>query len=498
MSQRRSFMNSVKWAYISNWGQKGLSSLFVVGMASVLGPSEFGMVSVAIVYIAFLQMFLDQGFMAALIQRKDLHDEHLDAVFWMDQVLAILLVAVSFLFSSWWAGKNHAPAAASLISVLSLDIPLMALVNVQSALLNREMNFKRLSICANISALVGGMVGVAMALAGLRAWSLVGQQLAKDATTAILLWRWSRWRPRFEFSFKHLRELTGFSVGNFVAQLGIFADVQASSVILGLFFGPVPLGLYRIADRIMSSVTTLSMSAIQTVSFPEFSRLQHQPEELRKSALSCIRLTSAVTLPAMAVIASVSRPLMAAIGPQWIPASPVLKLLCVLGVAIVFAYFTGPLMQALGRTREVAILEWARMAIGTVVLLGAGFAVRNGSIQLQISGIAMARLFTGALIVAPFFVYILMRLSGLSFREFVLAVMPATASAASIISAVFLVDLAGWFRFGRPIILLLAEVVVGGIVGVFVLLALESQLRKAVSDLLYRNLWRMKQSIQSA
>jgi PST family polysaccharide transporter len=323
MSQQRSFMNAVKWAYISNWGQKGLSSLFVVAMASVLGPSEFGMVSIAIVYIAFLQMFLDQGFMAALIQRRDLRDEHLDAVFWMDQVLAIILVAVSVLLSGWWAAKNHAPAAASLISVLSLDIPLMALVIVQSALLNREMNFKSLSICGNISALVGGIVGVGMALAGLRAWALVGQQLAKDATTAILLWRWSHWRPRFEFSFKHLKELTGFSVGNFAAQLGIFADVQASSVILGLFFGPVALGLYRIADRIMSSVITLAMSSIQAVSFPEFSRLQHQPEELRKSALSCVRLTSAITVPALAGLAAVSTPLMAVIGPQWVPASPV-------------------------------------------------------------------------------------------------------------------------------------------------------------------------------
>jgi PST family polysaccharide transporter len=498
MTHQRSFLNAVKWAYIANWGQKGLSSLFVVIMASVLGPKEFGMVSIAIVYIAFLQMFLDQGFMAALIQRRDLRDEHLDAVFWMDQVLAVLLVGVSILLSGWWAARNHAPAAASLISVLSLDIPLMALINVQSALLNREMNFKRLSICANVSALVGGIVGVGMAVAGLRVWALVGQQLAKDATAAILLWKWSHWRPRFEFSSKHLKELTGFSVGNFMAQLGIFADLQASSVILGLFFGPVALGLYRIADRIMSSVITLAMSAIQTVSFPEFSRLQHQPEELRKSALSCVRLTSAITVPALAGLAAVSTPLMATIGAQWLPASPVLKLLCVLGIAIVFAYFTGPLMQALGRTREVAILEWARMAIGTLVLLGAVFAVRNGSIPLQIMGIAMARLFTGALLVAPFFVYILIRLSGLSLREFVLAVIPATVSAASVIGAVVLVDLAGWFQFGRPIILLMAEIAVGGVVGAIVLLGLESQLRKAVSGLLYRSFWRMRQALQSA
>ena len=227
-------------------------------------------------------------------------------------------------------------------------------------------------------------------------------------------------------------------------------------------------------------------------------RLQHQPEELRKSALSCIRLTSAVTLPAMAVIASVSRPLMAAIGPQWIPASPVLKLLCVLGVAIVFAYFTGPLMQALGRTREVAILEWARMAIGTVVLLGAGFAVRNGSIQLQISGIAMARLFTGALIVAPFFVYILMRLSRISLREFALSVGPSAISAGSIVASILLFGSAGYLRTGRPMFLLLVEIALGGVVGVVVLLGLETQLRRSALSLVRRSVSRLMLAKQAA
>jgi O-antigen/teichoic acid export membrane protein len=485
MTNERSFMNSLKWAYTANWGQKGLSSVFLIILAGILGPSEFGMVAIATVYISFLNMFLDQGLMAALIQRKDLRDEHLDAVFWMDQVLAIALVGVSILLSGWWAARNHAPAAANLISALSLDIPLMALVNVQTAILNRRMDFKSLSICANVSALVGGIVGVGMAVAGFRAWSLVGQQLAKDSTSAIFLWRSSHWHPRFEFSWQHLRELMRFSISNFIAQLGIFADLQASSVILGLFFGPVALGLYRFADRIMWSVINVTMSAIQSVSFPEFSRLQHQPEELRKSVLTCIRMTSAITLPALCGLAAVSTPLMATIGAQWIPASPVLKLLCMLGVAIVFAYFTGPLLQALSRPRELAILEWTRMAIGTAVLVCAGSIVRNGSISSQILGIAMARFVTGAVLVTPVFVFILLRLCGISFREFIFVVAPSAISAASVVISTFLFSLSGWLQAGRPIILLTAEIAVGAVVGIVVLLGLEAQLRRSVAALFW-------------
>jgi PST family polysaccharide transporter len=101
MDNKQSFVKAVKWAFTANWGQKGLSSLFVIILASILGPSEYGIVAIATVYVSFLQMFLDQGLMAAIIQREDLRDEHLDAVFWMNQVLAVGLVGVSVILSSW-------------------------------------------------------------------------------------------------------------------------------------------------------------------------------------------------------------------------------------------------------------------------------------------------------------------------------------------------------------------------------------------------------------
>jgi O-antigen/teichoic acid export membrane protein len=488
MDNKQSFVKAVKWAFTANWGQKGLSSLFVIILASILGPSEYGIVAIATVYVSFLQMFLDQGLMAAIIQREDLRDEHLDAVFWMNQVLAVGLVGVSVILSSWWAAKNHAPAASRLISVLSLDIPLMALVNVQCAILNRRMDFKSLAICANLSALVGGIVGVSMAEAGFRAWSLVGQQLSKDTITVFVLWKSCRWCPRCEFSWKHLKELTDFSISNFIAQLGIFADQQASSVILGIFFGPVALGLYRLTDRIVSSVVNMTMAAIQSVSFPEFARLQHEPEALRKSVLTCIRLTAAITLPALCGLAAVSKSLMASIGPNWILASPVLKLLCMLGVTIVFAFFTGPLLQALSRPRELALLEWARMGVGTVMLLGVGYLVRNSSISWQIVSIAMARFVASSLIVAPVFVYILMRLSRISIKEFFFSVGPAAISAASVVASVHLYESVGWLRTTRPIIYLTSEIVIGGVVGLFVLLGCETRLRRSITSLLYRNL----------
>jgi polysaccharide transporter, PST family len=487
MARQRSFLDAIKWSYTLNWGQRGFSALFTVILAGILGPHEFGAVSIALVYIGFLQMFLDQGFMAALVQRKELEPEHLDAVFWMDQALSVLLVAISVLLSGWWAAKNHAPEVAKIISVLSLCIPIEGLAAVQGAMLSREMDFKSLSIRTNAAVLVSGVVGLAMAFTGFGVWALVGQQIVRDSTALVLLWRLSSWRPSFEFSWKHLRDLTSFSASNFIAQLGIYADAQAASVLLGLLFGPIAVGLYQIADRVTNSIVAMATSSIQSVSLPEFSRTQDNPRELHKSALTCIHLSAATSLPALAGLAAVSGPLMATIGPQWIPAANAVKILSILGMLVIFAYFTGPLLQALSMPGRLAILVWARMFVGAVFLVVAGLLLRNRSVVAQISGIAFARFVTGALLTTPILVYILMRLCKISLRELMASVAPSAIAAASVVVSVMLIGASGLLSNHRPVVVLITEVVAGAVVGSVVLSRLDVDLRQLVITSLRRS-----------
>jgi O-antigen/teichoic acid export membrane protein len=486
MTKQKSFLNSVKWAYMMNWGDKASSALFSVILAGLLGPRDFGVISIAVIYVSFLQLFLDQGFATALIQRKHLEKEHLDAVFWMDVVLSIVLIGVSILLSGWWAAKNHAPQAAVVIPVLSVCILFESLSVVQVSLLRREMNFKSLSIRTNASVVLGGAIGIAMAFRGFGIWSIVGQQLVRDLSALVLLWRLSDWRPRLEFSWRHLKELMGFSIPNFIAQIAGFVDGQAGSIALGLFFGPVAVGLYRVAERVTNSVITMVMASIQGVALPEFARLQDAPDELRRSVVTCFRLSSTITLPALAGLAAVSGPLMATIGPKWVAGSAALKVLSALGMFMIFSFFTGPFMQGLGKIRQMAILEWARVSTGVIAIVVAGFLVRNGSVNVQVMGIALGRFIACACIVAPAYVYILARLSGISLKELTAAIAPSAIASGAVAASVMLVHLSNSLRYGKPAILLVADVVVGGIVGLAVLLGLDLQLRLFVVGLSQR------------
>jgi teichuronic acid exporter len=486
MTKGKSFANALKWAYMGNIGDRAISGLVTLVLAGFLGPRDFGIVSICLIYVNFMQMFLDQGLATALIQKKDLQQAHCDAVFWVNLVTSLAFVGLTVLISGWWARINHAPDLAHVLSVLSFCIPIEGLSIVQAAMVRREMDFRALTIRSNVSGLLGGAAGLLMAFCGLGVWALVGMQLIRDLSGLLLLWSLGDWRPRFEFSWPHFTDLLGFSFHSFIGGLGIFADMQMGSILLGVLFGPVAVGLYRLADRLMGSVVSIATTSIQGVSLPEFARLQDEPKELRKSALSCIKLSSIVTVPALFGMAVVSAPLMATLGPKWVPATNVLRILCAQGMIFTLSYFTGPLMTALGRPEQVAKLEWARAAVGLVFLSVAGALLRNAAVTWQVTGIALARAIPNAIFITPVFLYLLMHFARISLRDLTSALVSPASASISIVVAVTLLRLTGISIWTGPRTLLILETVTGAAAGLAVLVMLDAQIRRVAFGLVSR------------
>jgi O-antigen/teichoic acid export membrane protein len=465
-----------------NWGDKAFSALFTFVLAAILGPRDFGVVAIALIYVVFIQMFLDQGLVSAIIQRKDLQPRHLDSVFWLNVALCAVLMGLSILLSGWWARANRLPELALVISVLSLALPLEGLAIVQKALLQREMDFKSLSLRSNFSVLIGGAIGVVMALKGFGVWALVGQRLAQDLAALGLLWTLSHWRPGWRFSWESLKEILSFSAQTFVGKIGTFVHEQADALLMGLFFGPVAVGLYRLAQRLMYLVLDSATSSLQVVSLSQFSKYQSDPPELRRSVLAFIRLSAIVTLPALAGMAMTSDLIMATIGPQWALAANPLKVLSCYGVAISFAMFTGPLLVARGRPLAMSLLTWVSAAVNVGALVVAAVWLSGAAPNWQVTGIALARLAVGAVLMAPLYVYILMRHSGVSFAEFFKHVAPAFVAAgvvAIVVQTLFLTA-GGILQAQKPIVCLAVVVVIGGAIGIAAILGLDAQIRREV------------------
>jgi len=483
MAVHRTFKRAVLWAYTMRWGEKGFGALFAFILASMLGPRAFGAVALAMIYIAFVQMILDQGLFAAVVQRKDLQPEHLDAVFWLNIGVSLALIGLSVALSGWWARVNHLLVLEPVISVLSVIVLIEALAKVQRAILQREMDFKRLAIMSNGAVAVGGIVGLVMAFEGYGVWALVGQRISEDTAALVLLWTLGQWRPRLRFSLEHLKDLLGFSIATFVSKLGNFAYSQADAVLMGIFFGPAAVGLFRLAQKLVNLILDTGTSSLQIVAFSQFSRLQDRPAELRRSVLKCLRLASIVTFPALAGLAISSRQLVALLGNRWAPAADALTVLCPFGMLFALCVFTGPLLLARSRARLMAGLTWTVNSLNLGVMFAVVVYLKDGAIGNQVLGMALVRLIVAAALMAPVFLFFLFRFSQIRIRDFARTIAPSVGAAVASAASVAVVNATALLSGTAPAVPFVADVFVGGVAGIGTLLLLDTKLLAEVTGL---------------
>ncbi len=410
------------------WGQRGIASGFTYVLAAILGPHEFGLVALGLAFVELVQVVVEQGISTALIQREKLEDEHLDSAFWLSLVWCLLLAGATVAASGWWARANDAPELQGVIVGLSASVVIVGLMIVPLSLLQREVRFRELAACWNVGALAGGASGLALALLGAGVWAFVVQQVVMDAVALVGMWAVTRWLPRPLFSRRHVRELLGFSVSVFAANLGGFVNRRADTLLMGLFFGPAAVGLYRLADRVVELVLELTMRPVGLIALPHFSRFQNDPVRLRATVEKCLRLTLVIAVPALLVVAATSEFLLALLGDEWVPAADVLALLCVVGIVKALVLLTGPLLFAVARPFLRAVMLWALGALSAVTVVAVGLALEDDAPEDQILGMAASRALLFVAAVLPISLAILVRFGGLRLRALVPALPAALAS----------------------------------------------------------------------
>ncbi len=485
MSQN-SFRKAVKWSYVTQGTEQGVNTALTFVLAYLLGPRDFGIAAMAMAYILFIKLILEQGLVAAIIQRSDLQPEHLDSAFCLNLGLSVLLVGVSISASGWWASVNHTPLLGPVICVLSLSIPLEGLTSVQRALLQRDLDFRSLAIRSFISLVAGGLLGLGLALKGFGVWALVGKQLGTDLVGLVALWKLTHWRPRLKFHLGSMKQLLHFSSGAFLGNLGLFFNTQADALLLGLFFGPVPVGLYRLADKVVKSVVTVALASLQVAAYPNFCRLQNKTEELRASFLDCVRAGSILTIPALAGLAVMSPLLVSALGPKWADTADALRILAVIMMVCPVSNFLGPLLQAVSKPHSLAVIEWAHAIISAGSLVVAGEVLKHSSTWGQVTGMAVTRILTTAMLMAPLVFWLLPKYVGLRPSSIAKTMMPSLCAGAGTALAAYLACsftashiLPRWPSIAMVIL-------VGGLAGSAILLSLDHNLRKTVTQSLIR------------
>jgi O-antigen/teichoic acid export membrane protein len=303
------------------------------------------------------------------------------------------------------------PDVEPLLAALSLSFVVTSLGSTQSALLVRELDFRRLELRMMAATLAGAAVGIGAAIQGAGAWAIIAQQLTIAFVSTALLWLVSPWRPRFVFSLASLRDLGGFSANVFGQRLLYYLHANADKVLIGRFLGAAPLGVYSLAYNVVTVPFSRLAVPLAEVMFPAFSRMQDDRAGVAAAWIRSVRLVGALTIPALLGLIVVAPEFVGVVlGGRWQQATPVIQILA--GVALVQSLQTlnTSILQSLDRTRT--LLGYS------VVFFAAHLAAFALGLRWGIVGVAACYAVSSAL-VEPLFAWLTARALGIRVTDFV-------------------------------------------------------------------------------
>lgn len=388
MSIKAKAVRGAFWSAIQGWGSQIGSLIVFLVLTRLLAPEDFGLVALANVFMAFMQIFLDGGFAQALIQRQELEKEHLDTAFWTNLCIGILLSAIGIAAASSVAEFFSEPKLTPVLQGFSILFTITSFRGVQQAFLERQFAYKAIAARSLIGTFIGGLVGIVVALKGFGVWSLVIQQLIAELVGTIVLWGVSEWRPQWQFSTKHFQHLFGFGINVLAFNFLGFINNRADDLLIGYFLGSVALGYYAIAYRVLTIMTQLLVNSTSQVALPAFSRLQTEPDRFRNAFYRVTQMTSAIAFPIFLGIFTVAPEIVKVLfGEQWLPSVPVLQVLAFVGLLRSVTYFKGSVFMALGKPSWKL---WLGLLSAGLNLIGFFIAVRWGIVAVAWAYLARA------------------------------------------------------------------------------------------------------------
>ncbi|MFC1695074.1 lipopolysaccharide biosynthesis protein [Pseudomonadota bacterium] len=294
---------ALKWSFLSELASKTVAPVVFVILARLLSPEDFGVVIAATIVISFTQVFWEAGMGKAIIQYGGERDSAANAAFWVNLILGILVTVLLLLLSGPIAEHIfHDSRVTLVLRVMAIQVLLSASVSVQTALLQKDLNFQHLFWVRLTTVTIPGLASIPLALYGMGYWALVVGSLVGQLIQTVILWNTSPWRPRAHFDPIIARKLIGFGAWVAASGLLVWFYTWADSFIVGLYFGPFELGLYRTGNAFVMMIFGVLFSPVMPVLYSHLSRHAQDKLRVRDTMNQVIRILTFLSLPLAAIL----------------------------------------------------------------------------------------------------------------------------------------------------------------------------------------------------
>lgn len=358
------------WSAVDYFSVQIVQFILSIIIARLVSPSAYGIVVMVQVFMSFAQLFIEGGFITALIQKKDRTDIDYYTVYIFNMILSIVLYGLMFLTAPYIASFYNEPQLTSLTRVIALNLIFSSLSITQMVRLQADLNFKIQAKARLIATFISGIVGVICAYKGMEVWALVIQGVLNTLLTSLLLMSFSRWVPKWIFSIASFRQLFSFGSKVLFSNFLTTCYIQFTNLVIGKFYSSQDLAYYNRGFNISQLPSTSIMEIMNRTIFPVFSSLQDNKIALLESYKKYQRLSCIVIFPTMVILSVLSHPfIIVLLTEKWENTSLLLSIFCMVFIFYPFMSNSVNVTMALGCGNLITKSTLLRRLLGVIILL---------------------------------------------------------------------------------------------------------------------------------
>lgn len=312
-------LSGLLWMIYGKGAYAVLQIVVLAILARLVSPTDFGVLSAALIVIGISAIVSQLGLGPALVQRPELERRHIDTAFATSVLIGVFLGAIIWFGAPAISGFFRTPGVQPVLRGLAWVFPLQGVSTTAESLMRRELRFRWLANLDVISYGVGyGVVGIGAALLGWGVWALVAGQITQNVVKTGLLVSVQPPRLRGLPQRRAFRELMYFGGGFTVGKIANQIAQQGDYLMVGRFLGPTSLGYYGRAYNLMSAPSAGFATVLDYVLFPAMALIQGSTERVAAAYRRGVALIALVVVPASAALVILAPEVIrVALGPKW-------------------------------------------------------------------------------------------------------------------------------------------------------------------------------------
>lgn len=390
----RKIRTGTQWTFAGSMANEFLNFAVGVLLARLLLPSDFGLVTTVGILTGLAGYFAGAGTSQALVRAKHVERLHFNVVFTLQLLIGAIIYLFFVVIAPTFAKFFGQPIYQALLLVSGLSFFLRPFANIPSALLQREMHFRAMTIINALTLFVGSALSVALAILGYGPWSLVISGLAGSLLRVVMLNLHVRQKYALAWNKAIAKDLGGYGVKVAANSLIEHFRGQSLLLILSKLNGPTQVGLYNRA----SSLSDMPMRIVGASPYQAvFRALAAEQDNLDKSRYiyyRTITLVTTYTLPLYVLVWWLAEPgIRFVYGERWQASAEPLAILAMTGLFSCIGNPSGAVVEARNRMStetKLNLLAWIILIAGLLYglqwgLVGAAWAALAMSIFFSTS-----------------------------------------------------------------------------------------------------------------